>query len=382
MQWFYGAYLSGLVERCPEIVVGVDKWGRIVYYNDGAEKVLHYTAEEVMSRKVSELLYPSVEEARRVMQAMLESPDSGRVSNLETTLRTKEGEHVRVAFSGSLLRDNDGNIIGSIGFARDIREMRRREQLATVCEIAVSVAHEVNNPLEAIVNNLELMRRALERPQEPEVLEEQRRHIEAIGAAVERIQAIVRRLDEMARQGTYETRRYLQDQLMADLRPEGQDRAGNEGLRAADDAQRWPLAGMKVLVLDDDCAVVESLVELLRTERCIVYSATRPSEALRLVDQTPDLDVVLSDVVMEEMDGYQLYLNLKAKRPELPVILMTAYYYDKDHIIKRSRMEGLEDAIFKKPINPVRLRHVMLTARQKRAASLAMNRQAEALRGG
>jgi hypothetical protein len=40
--------------------------------------------------------------------------------------------------------------------------------------------------------------------------------------------------------------------------------------------------------------------------------------------------------------------------------MMTAFHYDKDHIIKRSRMLGLEGVIFKKPVDPERLRQVIL----------------------
>ena len=40
--------------------------------------------------------------------------------------------------------------------------------------------------------------------------------------------------------------------------------------------------------------------------------------------------------------------------------MMTAFHYDKDHIIKRSRVEGLSGVIFKKPVDPVRLREVIL----------------------
>jgi hypothetical protein len=36
--------------------------------------------------------------------------------------------------------------------------------------------------------------------------------------------------------------------------------------------------------------------------------------------------------------------------------MMTAFHYDRDHIIKRSRMKGLEGVIFKKPVDPERLR--------------------------
>ena len=44
---------------------------------------------------------------------------------------------------------------------------------------------------------------------------------------------------------------------------------------------------------------------------------------------------------------------------------MTAYYYDKDHILKRSRLRGLEGALFKKPVNPGKLRAMLLQFRQK-----------------
>jgi DNA-binding response OmpR family regulator len=44
------------------------------------------------------------------------------------------------------------------------------------------------------------------------------------------------------------------------------------------------------------------------------------------------------------------------RRSATPVILMTAYYYDRDHVIKRSRLEGLEGVLFKKPVNPERLK--------------------------
>jgi hypothetical protein len=39
---------------------------------------------------------------------------------------------------------------------------------------------------------------------------------------------------------------------------------------------------------------------------------------------------------------------------------MTAYFYDKDHVIKRSRIEGLQEVIFKKPVDPDRLKNIIL----------------------
>jgi DNA-binding NtrC family response regulator len=119
-----------------------------------------------------------------------------------------------------------------------------------------------------------------------------------------------------------------------------------------------------VLVLDDDVSVVNSLADLLKAEQCIVYTATRPSSALGVL-RNVKVDAVISDVVMPEMDGYEFYTKVKEEMPQMPVILMTAYYYDRDHIIKRSRMQGLAGAIFNKPINPTRLRQLLVQSRNK-----------------
>jgi len=63
---------------------------------------------------------------------------------------------------------------------------------------------------------------------------------------------------------------------------------------------------------------------------------------------------------MPDMDGYELYQAVKRHTPNLPVILMTAFNYDKDHIIKRSCLQGLQGVIFKKPVNPAMLKRVLL----------------------
>jgi DNA-binding NtrC family response regulator len=62
------------------------------------------------------------------------------------------------------------------------------------------------------------------------------------------------------------------------------------------------------------------------------------------------------------MDGYELYTAIQERRPNLPVLMMTAFHYDKDHIIKRSRMAGLGTVIFKKPVDPDRLRRALIEA--------------------
>ena len=368
-------YLKSLIESSPDIIIAVDRDGTIIYYNDGARRNLRHSSAEIIGQKIDRI-YSSMEEARRVMKAM-RAAEGGRISNFETMLRDKDNHQIAAAISGSIIYDDNHAEVGSIGFARDIRLMRQREQLATCGEIAVSLAHEINNPLETITNNIDLLARCVEsRLSDAELVVETER-LDSIRAGIGRVQAIVRRLDEMTRKGVYETRDYLQGKKMADLAPRESPgaAASTNGNAPHDD---WALSGMSVLVLDDDVSVVSSLADVLRAERCVVHTATRPSAALGVL-RNMKVDAVISDVVMPEMDGYEFYMKVKEELPNLPVILMTAYYYDKDHIIKRSRLRGLEAALFKKPVNPGKLRAVLVQSRQKAQAAKAAAGAAAAL---
>jgi CheY-like chemotaxis protein len=128
------------------------------------------------------------------------------------------------------------------------------------------------------------------------------------------------------------------------------------------------LAGLAILVVDDDLGVCYSLRDLLREEGCEVSVATNGLDALKMLSHR-SVDLILSDVVMPELDGYDLYMEVRDRYPGLPVILMTAYFYDKDHVIKRSRLEGLEDVIFKKPLDPDRLKEMIRQRCRPQAAA-------------
>jgi len=337
-------YLEQLIESSPDIVVAVDRTGTIVFYNDGAEKNLGYSAPEVLGKSVT-LIYPSIEEARRVMDAMRsgESGGPGKVKSFETVFVDRWGKHLPVAISGSILCDEAGLEIGSIGFAKDIREIRRKDRLATLGEVAVAVCHEINNPLEVILNQTELLDHFVRdvASDERAVIEEER--VQAVRREVVKIQQIINRLVAMARGAAYGTREYHEGTQMADLatpRPTERPRRTLEGLR--------------VLVVDDDLGVCQSVRDLLVEEGCTVLMAGGGLEALEVLDHS-SVDCIVSDVVMPDLDGYDLFMEVK-RRGNTPVLLMTGYYYDRDHVIKRSRLEGLESVLFKKPVNPERLK--------------------------
>lgn len=350
-----GQYFQKLVESCPDIIISVDRQGTITFYNDGARQNLGFSYEEILGKNVLEI-YPSLEEARRVMAAMRAAEDGrGRVRNFETVFKTKRGEHIPVAISASITYDDQGNEIGSIGFAKDIREIRRRDQLVTLAEVAIGLSHEINNSLEVLVNQIEMLRQYVHRAASDEDFLVESERLDCLASQVGKIQDITSRISRMADEGEYVTKEYLNGRLMTDLH---QGDAAKPCDRLTPDT-RYPLAGLRVLIVDDDAAVCASLRDLLEGERCRVETASSGVRALQLLDRQ-SFDLVLSDVVMPDMDGYELYQTIKARTPDLPVVLMTAFNYDKDHIIKRSCMEGLQGVIFKKPVNPVMLKKILL----------------------
>ena len=352
-------YFKKLVESCPDIIIAVDKEGTITFYNDGARQNLGFTPEEVLGKNVLEI-YPSLEEAQKVMAAMrAEGQDpKGRVSNFETIFKTKKGDAIPVAISASIIYDDQGREIGSIGFAKDIRELRRRDQLATTCELAIGLSHEINNSLEVLVNQISLLQNYVRRvATDDEYLVESER-LDSVEFQVRKIQGITGRIGKMTEEGEYDTKEYLNGKMMTDLR----GKHGQEKSRTSARDTRAPLSGLRVLVVDDDIGICQSLQDLLEEEGCEIETAASGVKAMESLARK-EFDVVLSDVVMPDMDGYELYQNVKKRTPELPVVLMTAFNYDKDHVIKRSCLQGLQGVIFKKPINPNRLKKILLELR-------------------
>ncbi len=343
--------LEQLIARSPDIVVATDRKGKVIYYNDGASRILGYRAEEIIGEFVGRL-YPSVDEARRVMDAMRseEFGGPGVCETFRTTFLSKQGVEIPVAISGTILFDETGHEDGTIGFAKDLREILHKDQLATLGEVAIGLSHEINNPLAVILNQVELLERDITRLAGERDCSVEYERLDAIRRELGRIHRILDRLGEMVREESYETIDYVGPVRMVDLRERRE--SGEPDPR---------LAGLRVLVADDDAGILLTLRELLEADGCTVFTASDGAEALRLLGEHP-VDVLLTDVVMPNMDGYELFRRVRERHPGVAVLLMTAFHYDRDHIIKRSRMHGLEAVLFKKPVDPARLREVLAEA--------------------
>jgi DNA-binding NtrC family response regulator len=79
---------------------------------------------------------------------------------------------------------------------------------------------------------------------------------------------------------------------------------------------------VRILVVDDESLVRDLAVEILRRSGHLPHGVPSARRALELLEQEP-FDLVLSDVVMPEMTGVELLYELRARRHDLPVVLMT-----------------------------------------------------------
>ncbi|MDB5196860.1 MAG: histidine kinase [Flaviaesturariibacter sp.] len=86
------------------------------------------------------------------------------------------------------------------------------------------------------------------------------------------------------------------------------------------------LRGKKVLVTDDDVRNIFSLTKALEAHQMEVFSAIDGKEALRQLEAHPDMDIVLMDIMMPELDGYETMKRVRKdlKYRNLPIIAVTA----------------------------------------------------------
>jgi CheY-like chemotaxis protein/signal transduction histidine kinase/HAMP domain-containing protein len=87
-----------------------------------------------------------------------------------------------------------------------------------------------------------------------------------------------------------------------------------------------PLRGRKVLVVDDDIRNIFALNSLLERHNMEVISASNGQDAIRLIENTDELSLVLMDIMMPEMDGYETMRRIRANPAfrQLPIIALTA----------------------------------------------------------
>ena len=155
--------LAAIVQSTDDAIIGKDLQGTIRTWNEGAEKMYGYTAEEVVGRSIGLLAPPHLQgELEDIMKKLRAGQ---RISHMETQRMRKDGDVLDVALTISPIRDPKNNaVMGASTIAHDItgfkraeRTLRNTEKLAATGRLAASIAHEINNPMASVTNLLYLL---------------------------------------------------------------------------------------------------------------------------------------------------------------------------------------------------------------------------------
>jgi CheY-like chemotaxis protein len=102
-----------------------------------------------------------------------------------------------------------------------------------------------------------------------------------------------------------------------------------------------------ILVVDDSPFMTKTLQDILLLKGYTVYSAGSGTEALAILSQTK-VDLMLTDVIMPDMDGVALYRQTRQTHPAMVTFLMTAY--SADEILRQGFAEGIK-TVLTKPVD-------------------------------
>ncbi|MGC1872481.1 MAG: PAS domain S-box protein [Acidobacteriaceae bacterium] len=178
--------LAAIIDSSEDAIISKDLTGIITSWNNAAHRMYGYTAEEIVGQSILRLI---PEELQFEEDEILRKLKAGqRLEHYETTRVTKSRKRIEVSLTISPVKDSTGRVIGSSKIVRDItarkqmeRSLIQSEKLAAAGRMAATVAHEINNPLEAVLNLIFLARETCDSNSEAhEYLESAEKELERV----------------------------------------------------------------------------------------------------------------------------------------------------------------------------------------------------------
>jgi PAS domain S-box-containing protein len=183
--------LAAIVESSADGIVSKDLNGIVTSWNSAAERILGFTAEEIIGQSITRIIPPDLQADEEMILGKIRRGE--RIEHFQTVRQTKEGERRDVSLTISPIKDKDGHIIGAAKIIRDITQQKKleqalhtTEQLASVGRLAATVAHEINNPLESVTNLIYLAKTS------PELADDVRHYLNCADQELSRVAHIAR----------------------------------------------------------------------------------------------------------------------------------------------------------------------------------------------
>jgi len=158
-----GSLLESIVQSSDDAIITKTLDGIITSWNPAAERIFGYKPEEIVGTSILNLI---PEDLQSEEQTIIERIQSGkRIDHFETVRLTKGGERLDVSVTISPLKDASGRVVGASKVLHNIGERKQMEKnllqaekIAATGKMAATIAHEINNPLESVLNLIYLAR--------------------------------------------------------------------------------------------------------------------------------------------------------------------------------------------------------------------------------
>lgn len=141
--------LAAIVSSSDDAIISKTLDGTISTWNKGAEKILGYSAEEMIGQSILSIIPPELHDEEQHILSRLRAGE--RIEHFDTVRVAKDGRRVDLSLTVSPLRDRNGVIVGASKVARDIGERRRAEELRET--LLDELNHRVKNTL-AVVQSI------------------------------------------------------------------------------------------------------------------------------------------------------------------------------------------------------------------------------------
>lgn len=301
----------------------------ITYWNAGAEELYGWKREEAIGRKAADLLKTKFPISIEAINQQLHAHDRWQGEIIHTTRR---GSELTVASRWSLQRDERGRPLATLETNSDVTEQKRAEdalhearselshvtRVSTLGELTASIAHEVNQPLAAVVTNGEACLRWLLR--DVPDLGEVRSSVERMIASGRRASEVVARLRALARKSEPSRTAFTLNDIVDDILPlvERELVRSAVELKLALDPGLASLLGdrvqMQQVAINLVVNAVQSMSEVADRRRTLVISSkTRADDAGR---PTMVLEVADTGVGIDDETARKLFAAFYTTKPD------------------------------------------------------------------
>jgi PAS domain S-box-containing protein len=176
-------YLAAIVENSDDAIVSIDLVGKILSWNDAAERMYLYTAEEAIGRRIDIVIPEDKDKRQEELEIRDKIARGEQIKHYDTTRVRKSGDVFQVSVSISPVRDASDRIVAAAGFARDISERKqleaeRRRATGFLTSFASFSAHDFKTPMQHILWDSQAALMSLDASDPAEV----RRKLERIAA--------------------------------------------------------------------------------------------------------------------------------------------------------------------------------------------------------